>query len=196
MDNTPGMSETDTTLPIGQAQNQLLENPANKKIFISKIINMFLLVVIMILCLLTYISVNENLKNVNIFINSGIDFFNKTSYILDYYKPKIDKSIILFDETMNNLNNNSIKLINNLNEISYKAKLVLDNINNNDLFNNSIINNVIQNYNNTINDIRNDNILLKNDMNSVINNMNNTINKFHIQPYTNIPDNRPTSYLG
>ena len=116
-----------------------LKSIKNNGLFYFKIFNSISIFGIMLICLFTYLSINENLKDIGVFIQSGIIFFNNTIGIMDSYSLKLKNSLNILDNTFTNLNNKSdnffittenkiLNSVNNLDETLYNLNNSMYNI--------------------------------------------------------------------
>jgi len=140
-------------------------NPINRnksKYKYYKIFNSISIFAIMLICLFTYLSIEKNLSNINEFIDTGINFFNNTNYLMRTYEYRITNSLNLIDTTFININNRTFLIYNKINNLPLEK--------------------IAFNVNNSINLIREDfNIMFIN-----INNTLNEINKFNLLKITSI----------
>ena len=127
-----------------------------KYFYLFRLLNLFISVIMVTLLLVTYISINTNLKNVNKFVDNGITFFDKSNIIFDKINNNLDNSFLLFDTTLINLN-----------RTIYKVEPFLSILSPQDIYT------IITNFNDSIEIIKYDTV-------SVMNNLNNTINNYKI----------------
>ena len=142
------------------------ENANEKKfIYLFRIINIFILLAMIVIFLLTYISINTNLRNVNKFVELGIKFFDKSNTALDKVNSNLDDSFLLLDTTLLNLNRSIYKVDPLLNQLVIYNEKLFRKISPNEIYN------ILINFNETIGIIRYDAL-------SVLDNLNNTINNY------------------
>ena len=141
------------------------ENNNTKFIYLFRILYILILMAIVAIFLLTYISINTNLRNVNKFVELGITFFDKSNTALDKVNSNLDESFLLLDTTLLSLNKSIYKVDPVLNQLVIYNEKLFRKISPNEIYN------ILINFNNTITVIKYDSL-------SVLNNLNKTINNY------------------
>lgn len=141
------------------------ENNNTKFIYLFRIAYILILLAIVAIFLLTYISINTNLRNVNKFVELGIKFFDKSNTALDKVNSNLDDSFLLLDTTLLNLNRSIYKVDPLLNQLVIYNEKLFRKINPNEIYN------ILINFNESIGVVRYNAL-------SVLNNLNNTINNY------------------
>ena len=141
------------------------ENNNTKFIYLFRILYILILMAIVAIFLLTYISINTNLRNVNKFVELGIKFFDKSNIVLDKVNNNIDESFLLLDTTLLNLNRSVYKVDPLLNQLLIYNENLFRKISPKEIYN------ILINFNDTI-------TIIKYDSLSVLDNLNKTINNY------------------